>query len=204
MLFALGVWVLTRRRVEWPRDGWVWPVMRVRVRGRTYNPVITSGFGDYRASGPHGGIDIVYARRDAKDLVDLFPPGTPNGGKTWFAPPGAPIVAARAGTIWSAGQTAKGYAVVISHGAPWATFYQHMEKLAVPPHEKGKLLGSQPGQHVNAGDLLGYMGYSPEDPERVRHLHFATWYEGTNDDAVDSEQAMRSWPYAATVADIKG
>jgi len=202
MLLALGVWVLTRRRVSWPAEGWVWPVGQVRVRGRVYRPVITSGFGDIRAEGPHGGVDIVYPRRDTKDLIDLYPPGTPNGGARWFAPPGAPIVAARAGKVWSVEQTPKGWAVVLDHGKPFATFYQHMETPALEPHEKGVNTRTGGETHVNAGRVLGFMGYSPQDPQRVRHLHFAVWYEGTNDESVDPEQAMRSWPLSNITTDI--
>lgn len=203
LLFALGLLVLTRKRIVIPADGWVWPVPRIRVRGRVYAPVITSGFADMRPEGPHGGLDIVFQRRDTKDLVDLYPPNTPNGGRSWFAPPHTPIVAARAGTVWSVEKTDKGWAVVLDHGpAPWATFYQHLESVGLPLHQHGKNVNTGQPTRVLAGDPLGFMGYSPEDSERVRHLHFAGWYEGTNDQSVDIEQAMRSWPYAQQVYDI--
>lgn len=195
MLFALGMLVLTRKRVQWG-DDWVWPVPRIRVRGRVYAPVITSGFYDMREDGPHGGLDIVFPRKDPSDLIDLFRPGTPNGGRNWFAPPRTPIVAARAGKLWTVGQSDKGIGVILDHGKPFATFYQHMES--------SPMLGVAKGTHVNMGDVIGYMGYSNEDAQRVRHLHFAVMYEGGLEATVDSEQAMRVWPYVTPIYDIAG
>jgi len=190
--------VLSRKRVTWG-DGWVWPVPSLVIRGRTYHPVITSGFADMRAGEPHGGVDIVYPRRDLKDLVDVFPPGTPNGGKLWFAPPRVPVLAARAGDLWSMQKTDHGWAAVLDHHTPWASFYQHMESPAYPLHKGGKSTVTGTPTHVNAGDIIGVMGFSPIDPERVRHLHFAPLYEGGIDDSVDPEEAMRSWPVVRSV-----
>jgi murein DD-endopeptidase MepM/ murein hydrolase activator NlpD len=193
LLLVGGLFVLSRRRVDFG-DGWVWPVPRISVRGRIYEPVITSNFSDMRGGEPHGGLDIVFARKNAADLVDLYPPGTPNGGKSWFAPPHVPILAARAGRVWSVEQTKRGWQVILDHAQPFSSFYTHLET----PSPVIK-----PGMHVKAGDVLGFMGWDPTDPERVRHLHFAVRHgPAGSHEPVDSQQAMRSWPHANMITTI--
>lgn len=85
---------------------------------------------------------------------------------------GAPIVAARDGTVWSVGETERGHSVVLDHGPPWATFYQHLKTVAV-----------EKGQTVKAGDVIGTMGHDPTDAQLITHLHFATWYKGAGNAA---------------------
>lgn len=193
MLLGLGLLVLSRRRVDFG-DGWVWPVPRISVRGRVYAPTITDGFGSRRGDEPHAGLDIAFARRGVTDLVDMFPPGTPNGGRTWFAPPHVPIVAARAGKVWSIDKTARGWAIVLDHAQPFSTFYTHLET-PNPLLKKGSV--------VNAGDPLGFMGFDPTDNERVRHLHFAVRHgPAGNHEPVDSQQAMKTWPHVNMITAI--
>jgi murein DD-endopeptidase MepM/ murein hydrolase activator NlpD len=52
-----------------------------------------------------------------------------------------------------------GNAVVIDHGEGMATLYGHQSRLAV-----------QPGQHVAAGDVIGYVGSTGYSSGP--HLHF--------------------------------
>jgi murein DD-endopeptidase MepM/ murein hydrolase activator NlpD len=47
-------------------------------------------------------------------------------------PPGTLVLAASDGEVWSAGWTPRGYSVVLSHGAPWATYYTHLASLVAP------------------------------------------------------------------------
>lgn len=191
-MLALGVLVFTRKRVTWG-DGWMWPVPPILVGGVRYNPIVSDGWGMRSRGVQHTGLDIVYARRSRTDLVQRFPPGTPNGGASWFAPgpPGAkapvPVLAARGGRIWEVKKTSRGWSVVLDHSKPFATFYQHLESVLVP---------NLRGQSVVAGQPLGFMGWSPEDAERVRHLHFEVHHEGSFDAAVDPQAAMASWSLA--------
>lgn len=201
LLLALGVLVLTRKRVEWG-DGWVWPLASVRVRGHVYRPVVTDGFTSRRGDRLHGGVDIVFARRSPSDLADLFPVGTPGGGRTWFAPERVPVLAARAGRVWSVKKTARGWAVTLDHSKPFATFYTHLETPALPLHSGGVNVNTGQPTHVKAGDVLGFMGYDPTDSERVRHLHFAVWHGGTDDASVDPADAMKRWPYAPLIIPV--
>ncbi len=193
-MLALGVLVFTRKRVTWG-DGWMWPVPPIVVGGVRFNPVISSGFG-WRGSQQHPGADIVFSRRTPQDLIAQYPSGTPNGGRGWFAPPGVPIVAARAGKVWSVAKTSKGWAVVLDHSKPFTTFYTHMEGVALPLHASGKNVNTGTATHVEAGQVIGFMGWSPEDAERVRHLHFEVWHGGAADSAVDAATAMREWAHA--------
>jgi murein DD-endopeptidase MepM/ murein hydrolase activator NlpD len=160
---------------------WQWPVPLWndgRVVGRA--PVISNGFGP-----SHLGIDIMFKRLPH----DAFKPGSPNGSKLFVMPDNHKAVAAANGVVWSAMKTSKGYAVVIDHGPmPFATFYTHLEKLFVPLAEPQSKARTQ----VRGGQPIGIIGYSPEDPAKLKHLHFAVWRGGPKD-AFDPALAMECW-----------
>lgn len=65
------------------------------------------------------------------------------------APMGTPIYAAKAGQVETAGWSSWGYGlhVIIDHGSEVETLYGHMSRIAV-----------QPGQFVERGQLIGYVG----------------------------------------------
>ena len=184
-----------RRRIEWG-TGWRFPMPRIMVAGREYKPVVSSGAGEKRGDDIHRGVDIVYMRRDAKDLIDRFPVGKDTGTRATFAP-AVPVLAAKDGVIWSSGVTPTGGSVVIDHGKPFATYYTHMRTLAFPTHAKGVSTATGQPTRVKAGDIIGYVGSSPMDPEGVPHLHFEVWEGGTREHAVDPEQEMKTWPLAS-------
>lgn len=73
----------------------------------------------------------------------------------------APIYAAKAGVVIEAGANRSGYGrmVVIDHGEGLQTFYAHMRSILVAP-----------GQEVEDGDMLGYMGQTGDSTGY--HLHF--------------------------------
>jgi murein DD-endopeptidase MepM/ murein hydrolase activator NlpD len=83
---------------------------------------------------------------------------------------GDPIHACRAGTIviasWLGGY---GNAVVIDHGGGMATLYGHQSQIAVSV-----------GQHVNAGDVIGYIGSTGYSTGP--HLHFEVRITGNTVD----------------------
>jgi murein DD-endopeptidase MepM/ murein hydrolase activator NlpD len=164
MLVALLLAFMGMKR--WGK-GWAWPVPDL-VTELGHLPALVSQ--EFRRGGPapHLGVDVMYRGADG----------------VWFAPEGTPVLAARDGVVWSTGQTARGWNVVVDHGAPWATFYQH---LAARPIVRA-------GQRVKAGEHLGVMGADPTDPQGLRHLHFAVWYRGHGDAAsVDPGGEMSSW-----------
>jgi len=154
--------------IDWG-GGWTWPVPDVDGG----SPAIAAVGGSTKAMisqefkpGKHLGVDIMY-----------------RVGGRYVAPVGTPILAAREATVWSVGMTARGINVVLDHGAPFATWYQHLETVLV-----------KKGQRVKAGEQIGTMGADPTDPQGLRHLHFAVWYQGHGDAAsVDPAAAMRSW-----------
>jgi len=165
-LLAIGLLLMLTMNnsdVTWG-DGWVWPVPTLMdPDGRVLPAAISQEF----RPPSHKGVDIMY-RDDGK----------------WTAPEGTPIIAAHDATVWSTGETARGHNVVLDHGPPWATFYQHLVSLAP---------GIVKGARVRAGDHLGFMGADPTDPQGLRHLHFETWYKGNGDAAVDPAKAMAAW-----------
>ena len=161
--------------IDWSGD-WVFPLPTLVVEGAQPRvPLVTQEF----RSPTHYGVDVTYARP------------RPEAGTV-------PVLAARKGTLWSAQKVARGWQVVIDHGKPWATFYTHIQELspALQAALAAKRVGvsSRDPAPIEAGADLGMMGYDPTDPERVVHLHFATWYQGAGDPAsVDPAAQMASW-----------
>ncbi len=180
---ALGALVLlailgrTRRVVSWGK-GWHWPVPDLDIGdGTGYPAVVSQEFG-----GSHAGVDIDYRRRNVMDRAE-YRPTTEDGTTSYFAPPGTPVLAARDGRVWSVNRSKRGWEVVIDHGKPFATYYQHLQEVQVRAHAD-----------VKAGDRIGTMGSDPTDPQKFRHLHFAVWYQGSGDGAsVDPEPEMALW-----------
>lgn len=194
MLFGIiAALAFLRRRVDWG-SGWLWPVPSMRLDGVKYDAVISDAAGSPRPGGKlHHGVDIMYRRRTAEDALQ-YAPRTSDGSPMHFAPQGTPIVAAKDGKIWSAGLTPTGWSVVIDHGRPFATYYTHMERINVPAAAAGRSSASGKVIPIRAGDVIGYMGWDPQDKRKLRHLHFAVWHNGTDENAVDPSDAMRTWP----------
>lgn len=171
------------KTIETLAGSWNWPVPS--WQGRT--PVISDGFYSPRAGYPlHGGADIMFARLAS----DSYKPGTPNGTKGFVMPDGLAAIAASDGVVWSADKTPQGFAVVIDHGKrgdhPISTFYTHLDRLLVAPK-----------QHVTAGQPIGVIGFSPIDPEKIKHLHFELRLGGATA-RIDPAPVMRSWPVLPT------
>lgn len=187
--------------------GWTWPVPDLVIgMGHLYPATITQEFRPGTHAKPHRGVDIMYKRRTAADLLETYRTTPETGGvragtSQFFAPPNTPICAARDGTIWSVDTTSRGIAIVIDHGGSWATFYTHLASTAYPPHARGKpsrgAAGGEPTR-VLAGETIGQMGADPLDPQKLRHLHFEAWYKGAgNSAAVDlgtaASSPMNAW-----------
>jgi hypothetical protein len=161
---------------------WVWPVAAWNGRA----PIVSSGFG-MRGTVMHSGVDLMF-RRVANDT---FAAGSPNGSKLFVMPDNMPAVAAHDGVLWSALLTQRGFAVVIDHKPlPFATFYTHLDHLFVKPTAR-----AETNEGVRAGQPIGSIGYSPTDPERLKHLHFEVWAGGPSSpgSAIDPAGPMKSW-----------
>ncbi len=171
-----------RRDVPWGAPSlWTFPVpdLVLASTGKRYPAAVSQ---EFRPGFPsHFGVDVMYEREAAFALPAYPPPH--DGSRGYFAPPTTPVCAARDGSVWSSDLSARGTEVVIDHGKPFATYYQHLSVSYVAK-----------GQAVKAGDVIGLMGYDPIDPEGLRHLHFAVWLDGAGDGAsVDPQAEMASW-----------
>jgi murein DD-endopeptidase MepM/ murein hydrolase activator NlpD len=200
-----GLWLLRHRQAEQPPQGdsthigaalagpppsslpgrWVFPVPRWQDR----SPVVSDGWGSPRVGDARGtmhrGADIMFRRRSLTDLDDVFPPRSPH--TRWhFMPSNTPVLAASDGEVWSSGWTARGYSVVLSHGAPWATYYTHLSSLRIAETQRGASK-----QRVRAGDPLGVIGADPKDANAIDHLHFEMWFGGGAVAAVDPVPFLR-------------
>lgn len=195
LLAAGALLVLTRDSTPWGDPTlWHWPVPDL-LSGQgvavEYHPAVVSQ--EFRRPS-HLGVDVMFKRLQLASGLDMgeYKPGTHDGSDVFFAPQHVPVLAARDGVVWSVDTSARGIEVVLDHGKPFATYYQHLATTILPPMFKGK---GRDGSviRVRAGDVIGTMGYDPTDPEGLRHLHFAVWLNGDNDSSVDPEHSMRSW-----------
>jgi murein DD-endopeptidase MepM/ murein hydrolase activator NlpD len=101
-------------------------------------------------------------------------------GMDFGAPYGAPVVAAAAGQVASAGwYGGYGRTVQISHGSGIATLYAHMSRLAVAP-----------GQPVVAGQVIGYVGSTGFSTGP--HLHYELHRNGQRVDPASFRFTTRS------------
>jgi murein DD-endopeptidase MepM/ murein hydrolase activator NlpD len=185
-VLAMSVMIKSGKRdVPWG-GGWVWPlpdIVRTSL-GMPIEVVPAVVSQEFRGGGarPHYGVDLMYQR-------------TVRGQRQYWVPDGVPVLAARDGVLWSVERTARGWAVVIDHGPPFATFYTH---LAVVDQDiangvQGVRRNGEP-LPIAAGRRLGLVGYDPTDARKVRHLHFAVWYNGAGDAAsVDPTSDMATW-----------
>lgn len=87
---------------------------------------------------------------------------------------GKEIVAAASGTVTIANSTDEwgsgwGYHIMINHGDGYSTLYAHCSQVLV-----------YPGQYVEAGQLIGYIGNTGHS--YGAHLHFECWYGSTRYD----------------------
>ncbi len=163
-----------------PLGSWFHPVPTLGDR-----PAVSSnGFRSHdSATGKqHLGVDLFYRRRDARDLIAVFPPNTPGGTPLFFMPDDVSAFAASEGVVAFASPTAKGHTVVIRHPNGWATYYTHLATLLV--HR---------GMRVRAGQPLGTIGASPEDAEHLRHLHFELWNGRKRSGAIDPAPFLAAW-----------
>lgn len=162
---------------------WIHPAPTLGERPAVVsNPFRARASSDGKAR-EHLGVDLMYRRKDTRDLVALFPAGTPGGSALFFMPDGIPALAASAGVVTFARMTGIGNTVILRHPSGWTTYYTHLAALAV-----------QPGVSVVAGQPLGTIGASPADPAHLRHLHFELWNDATRAGAVDPDLFLTAWP----------
>lgn len=174
--------------------GWFWPVPDLITAADGRHPATVSQ--EFKGT-THPGVDIMFRRATPEDDLPQFIPGEVNrtdgavdatrSGR-FIAPRTTPVLAAKSGTVWSVQKTPHGIAVVLDHGKPWATFYQHLATTTLALKAPGVSTVK-----VTAGQVIGTMGHSPLDGEKLRHLHFEAWYKGGPTAAVDPESDMRTW-----------
>lgn len=183
-------WRVARRRADAstaPSSVWVYPVPSLDDRFAIVSNPFRARASDDGKLTQHLGVDLMYRRRDVRDVTAVFPAGTAGGTRMFFMPDGVPALATSAGVVTFANRTPVGNTVVIRHPNGWATYYTHLSSLAV-----------RAGELVSAGQVLGTIGASPEDAARLRHLHFELWKSGTRSGAVDPAPYLAAWSRLTT------
>ncbi|MBY6046755.1 peptidoglycan DD-metalloendopeptidase family protein [Vannielia litorea] len=113
-------------------------------------------------------------------------------GVDWAAPTGTPIYAAFDGTVSYTGPGGGyGNLLKITHAGGMETRYAHLSKF-----------GSQPGQRVSAGDVVGYVGTTGRSTGP--HLHFELYLGGTAIDPLGSSVPSGGGGVGGMTADGSG
>lgn len=183
--------------------GWIWPLPIFNGA----RPTISDGPGTNKRTDldgkirNHNGADVDYQRANRTALTDKYRPGTHEGTALFYCPSGLPVVAARDGKLWSASESPRGWQVVIDHGKPWCTYYQHLTRLLVPVRK-----GSAGGQPIRQGQVIGIVGADPTQGARgFNHVHFEMWQGGGAESWVDPTPFLRAAgavQYAALYAQL--
>lgn len=183
ILLGLGVLVVMAGGPEWgDLSLWSVPIPDLVIKGVTFPAMVSQEFRGASDASAHLGVDLMYQRRSPLDWLALAFQGH-NGNAKWFEPPTTPVLAARDGVVYSVDTSARGVEIVLDHGPPWATYYQHVTAPLV-----------KKGDRVKAGQQIATAGYDPTDPEGLRHLHFACWYKGAGNAAsVDPGSVITRW-----------
>lgn len=179
---------------EEPR--WRWPVPIWQGR----RPQISDGWGSPRDGGArkHRGADVAYWRE--KGTLPEYRPGTRQASKggAFVMPDGTPMLAMGDGEVWSVTTTANGIMVVISHGKPWATMYQHMKACRWPDRK-----GAKGGPIVKAGQQIGVVGNGHQPgtapAEAFNHPHVEFWHGGGAEAATDPKPLLARAYHGAVV-----
>ncbi len=167
-------------------SAWVHPVPSLGDRSAVVSNPFRAKVSADGKPGQHLGTDLMYRRRDARDLIAAFPVGTAGGTPLFFMPENVPALAASAGVVTFASTTPVGNTVIVRHPNGWATYYTHLATLAVTK-----------GASVAAGQPIGTIGASPEDAAHLRHLHFELWKGTTRVGAIDPAPYLAAWSRAS-------
>lgn len=108
---------------------------------------ISSGFGSRRSSSSESG----YRFHSGVDIINA------HGAEIWATAPGEVTFTGYYGGY--------GHLVIVDHGYNYSTYYAHLSGYAV-----------EKGDHVERGDLVGYMGRTGRTTGT--HLHYEVRYEG--------------------------
>jgi murein DD-endopeptidase MepM/ murein hydrolase activator NlpD len=185
------LWFEPKPRGSAPTSAWVFPVPTLGDR----RPEISDGWGSPRTlpdgtTTKHLGADLMFRRRDPRDLVAVYKPGTVHGERWYFMPDNVPALAAAAGVVHLARWTPVGFTVIIRHPTGWATYYTHLSSLAVST-----------GDTVTSGQPIGIIGGNPADRMPIKHLHFELWRHGTRAGVVDPRPYLDAWPHVTLMND---
>jgi hypothetical protein len=85
----------------------------------------------------HLGVDILFRRRTPSDLAERFPRKTPNGSKMHFMPDAIPALAMSDGVVRFAGNTPRGWTVIIDHPVGVTSYWTHLSALLLPEVKRG-------------------------------------------------------------------
>jgi hypothetical protein len=175
-------------------EGWVWPLPRYKSG---HAPDISDGPGNNKRDGgsrSHNGADIDYKRKSKSELIEVYRPGSAEGspGGWYFCPRDTPVLAARDGFLWSCTDSDRGIQIVIDHGKPFATYYQHMSRVFMPRAKRGEQRIA-----IKAGQVIGIVGNGspPSGRQPVNafiHLHFEIWKDGGADRWIDPTAILRA------------
>ena len=163
---------------------WVYP-MPILTDGT--NPTESDGWGSPRDGGgrAHKGNDVMYRRKRTftkEEWKVKSAAEKDHNSRGYYVPVGTPLLCVKHGKIWSITKSSLGIRVMVDHGKPYASVYQH----------GGELLRDwKKGDAIRAGELIMTCGYSLKDAESLRHLHFEFVVNGEKVDPAPYLAKMR-------------
>ena len=143
---------------------WVHPVPSLGERPAVVsNPFRARASADGK-SREHLGADLMYRRRDVRDLIAVFPADTAGGTPLFFMPEGISAHAASAGVVTFASATPVGNTVIVRVGeAPDAWRFSHVEGSIVPEGAVGdEQLVGEDGAFIEFPVAIGILQHSDE------------------------------------------
>ncbi len=150
----------------------------------TYFPVRGRHETGYQ-SNPSSGNSSIWTCDDANSNSDYFSAGGCGhsgghyGNDIWAAE-GTPVVASVSGEVVQAELSSySGNQVRIRDACGWSHYSIHLQRIAD---------GIQVGRHVDAGEVIGYVGHTGSASNGVVHLHFSIYPQNYC-------QGINPWPY---------
>jgi len=148
-------------------------------------PSITNGFNP----GKHDGVDFFYSAYPAINgsirtfcTVNAVKGKWITTGDKWFNYPGSMVYAVDHGVVSQSEAFERGWCVKVDHGGGITTVYRHMVPTCDTPEK---------GEEIQAGRILGFVGYDPKDAEKLGHLHWEVLRDGAYVDPAPYWSALK-------------
>ncbi len=158
-------------------DGWFWPMRTLNVGSAVYMPSVSDTYSAVKTAThrEHHGCDIMFRRKAGGGPDQMYPRNGSEGTANYFCPHGLDAICPRDGKIYNCGIGGKGEWAIIDCGKPIAIFMTHLRGLRVSKGQGGR----------GGATVIGTVAFSPEDSQKLNHMHLEVWRNGPSSAHVD-------------------